>query len=335
MRSKAKDLSARIARIAGNAPCRMGVSVKPIGGDAVVGLNSEEQFPLASVYKVPLLATLFHKVSVGELSLEQRLTLTEEDKALGSGDLSFYAPGANLTVGDLCYLMIVHSDNTATDMIHHLIGFDAPNKYMRSFGLNSIDIHCSNREYFLILLGWSRRFGGKDLAHVARIWRNLTIGERLSIFREVREENRGKPFAEMKKAALKLWGFNEEKETRGMRLAEEAMDNPGSPSDIAKLLDMIASHEIATKDLTEQMLEYMLLCDSRERLRALLPEDVICVNKTGSVSGTVNDCGITYASKKNQVACACFAKHVKHSDRKRVEEAISRIGLEVYRAFKT
>ncbi|MGQ9587576.1 MAG: serine hydrolase [Thermoplasmata archaeon] len=334
MATKAEKLSTRVQGIVKETPCRMGVSVRLVGRDAALSLNSEEQFPLASVYKVPLLATLFHKVSKGELSLDHRIILRDEEKALGSGDLRYFRPGMYLTVHDLCYLMIVHSDNTATDMIHYLLGFDAPNEYMRSLGLNSIDIHCPNREYFLILLGWASRFKGKSLREVAGIWKGLSRDERLSVFREVREEAKQRPFEEMSRAAIEQWGFLEENETADMRLVEEVMDNPGSPADIAKLLELIASNKIAPKDLTDQMLEYMLLCDSRDRLRARLPEDIMCVNKTGSVSGTVNDCGIIYASKKSTVACACFAKHVKYKDRKTVEAAISEIGLEVYRAFR-
>lgn len=310
----------------------MGISIREIGVGPILETRADELFPLASVYKVPILATLFRRVADGDLSLSRRLTLKEEDKAWGS-DLEYFSPGVRFTVGDLCYLMIVHSDNTATDMLHRMLGLDAPNIFMRSLGLRSFDIHCPSREYFFIHLGLSRRFRGQSLSEIARLWKTLSREERMDIYKKVWHEMRYVSASEMQEKALRLWGISSEKETAEMRLADEIMDNPGSPGDTTRLLELISTNKIAPEKLTRQMLQYMFLCDSRDRLRKRLPPEVLAMNKTGTVCGTVNDCAIIRTSERTSIAVACFAKRVKFENVPEVEDAISRIGLEAYNAF--
>ncbi len=317
-----------------SAPGHMGVSIRLAGQGPVVQISSGEMFPLASVYKVPLLATLFHKVDEGKERLDRRVVLKEIDKSLGSGDLQYFSSGARLTVHDLCHLMIVHSDNTATDMVHRLVGLEEPNRYMRELGLKDIDIYCPSREYFLIFLGWAPRFKGKSIGEVARIWRKMSRDERVDLFAEIRRQTRNRTFREAYDLAVELWGISDEKETKEIRDASEVMDNFGSPGDIAALHEMIVTNKIANRRLTDQMLEYMFLCDAREGLPARIPEGVRVANKTGGVPGTVNDSAIIFASKKNTVICACLSTGVKYNDRKDAVGAIAKIGFLAYNAFR-
>jgi len=314
-------------------PARIGVSIRtPLLG-SVVEVDSSVCYPLASVYKVPLLATLFHKVSEGEISLGRRYPLREIDRALGSGDLQYFAAGTCITVRDLAYLMIVHSDNTATDMIHHLIGMDAPNDYMCELGLKSIDIHCPNREYFLLLLGYASRFKELSLAERVAVWRRLNRAERVKLYAEMRKEMAKISHATACRDALEAWGISGQKERRIDRIASEVMDNAGSPADISRLLELVHARAVARTDLTEIMIEIMVMCDSRERLPKKIPEGIKVANKTGGLPGTVNDCAIIFPKKKPPIFCTCLSRGVKHKEVKVVEEAISDIGLAAYNAL--
>jgi len=327
-------LAKRIERVVESAPCRMGVSVSLMGHGPVVELGSDRAFPLASVYKIPLMATLFHRVDSDEIDLEERLVLREEDKALGSSDLQFLRPGLNMTLYDLCYEMIVHSDNTATDMIHHRLGLDAPNEYMRRLGLNSFDIYCPNREYFFLFLGWADRFKGMRLRDIAKAWKGMDRKERIAALAEIRERTRNRSSSEAQELGLKLWGFADEKETAEDRIASAVLDNRGSPRDLTKLLELIVANKIASPSRSQQMTEFMILCDSRTRLPAMIPPNVKVGNKTGTVPGTVNDCAIIYASRKNVLCCTCLADNVKYADKIEVEKKMATIGLSVYDAYR-
>lgn len=333
MSSQNDRLTRKVEEVLDSAPGHIGVSIRVAGRGPIVEVDSHEQFPLASVYKVPLLATLFHKIDSKDLSLEKRVILRETDKSLGSGDLQYLRSGLNLTVHDLCHLMIVHSDNTATDMIHRLVGLEEPNRYMNELGLDTIDVYCPSREYFLIFLGWAKAFKGKSMGEIAVIWKLMSREERVALFKEVRRETRNRSVKEAQELALKLWGVADEKETKEIRDASAVMDNYGSPSDIACLLELIATFKIASRALTQQMIDYMLLCDSREMIPAKIPVEVRIANKTGGVPGTVNDSAIIFANKR-KILVACLSKGVKHSDVKDARNAIAEIGSLAYRALK-
>jgi beta-lactamase class A len=280
------------------------------------------------------MATLFHKVESGEIDLEERLVLREEDKSLGNNDLQFFRPGLNMTLHDLCYEMIVHSDNTATDMIHYRLGLDAPNEYMTELGLDSIDIYCPCREYFFIFLGWADRYNGMRLRQIAEAWKKMTRDQRAEVFAEIRLQNRHRSIKDAQELSAQLWGYADEKETAEDRLSSSVMDNPGSPRDLTRLLELIVTNRIASPKHTQQMIEYMFLCDSRDRLPARIPPSIRVANKTGTVPGTVNDCAIIFASKKNTVCCTCLADNVKYQDKPDVARRMAAIGLAIYETYR-
>ena len=74
-------------------------------------------------------------VGEGALSWSDELTLTEEEKVAGSGVLTQLGAGLRLTIRDACVLMIVVSDNTATNMVIERVGVAPVNVRMRSLGL--------------------------------------------------------------------------------------------------------------------------------------------------------------------------------------------------------
>ncbi len=117
------------------------------GGDIAVavrhlayGMNidhrSDEEFPAASVIKTHLLVILYRAAERGELSLDEKLTLRDEDKVGGSGTLQGEPSGTGYTLAELARLMIVVSDNTATNMLVNRVGgMDRINRDLESFGL--------------------------------------------------------------------------------------------------------------------------------------------------------------------------------------------------------
>ncbi|MDI6827975.1 MAG: class A beta-lactamase-related serine hydrolase [Armatimonadota bacterium] len=97
--------------------------------------NEHEVFPSASVIKVPIIVEIFWQRDEGRLSLDEKIILRDKDKVQGSGILKELHEGLELTLGDLAVLMIVLSDNTATNILIDRIGADAVTSRMRSLGL--------------------------------------------------------------------------------------------------------------------------------------------------------------------------------------------------------
>jgi beta-lactamase class A len=86
------------------------------------GFNADEIYPAASVIKLPMLIDALRLVQAGQLKLEDRYPLKASDHATGSGVLQVMQAGLEPTLRDLLALMIVVSDNTATNMTLEILG---------------------------------------------------------------------------------------------------------------------------------------------------------------------------------------------------------------------
>jgi beta-lactamase class A len=92
-----------------------------------------------SVIKIPLMVEVFRQIEAGKFELADRVTMKEAEKRPGTGVIRSLDAGATLTIKDLITLMIIVSDNTATDMLFEKVGGTEPvNKLMQTYGLNTI-----------------------------------------------------------------------------------------------------------------------------------------------------------------------------------------------------
>jgi hypothetical protein len=78
--------------------------------------------PLGSMFKLFVLGALAHQVAAGRVSWTQDLTVTAAVKSGGSGSLQDDPDGTRLPVRQTAAMMISISDNTAADMLIHLVG---------------------------------------------------------------------------------------------------------------------------------------------------------------------------------------------------------------------
>jgi beta-lactamase class A len=91
-----------------------------------------------SVIKIPLMVEAFRQIEAGKFSLDDKITLKESDKRPGTGIIRSLDPGAILTIKDLLTLMIIVSDNTATDLMYAKVGgVEAVNQLSQSYGLKN------------------------------------------------------------------------------------------------------------------------------------------------------------------------------------------------------
>lgn len=115
----------------------IGVAVRRLDGDRSgldVEMNARDVFPTASVIKLPIMVEAFRQHDRGDLSLDERLELIDEEKVTGSGVIQHLSAGLRLTVIDLVTLMIVLSDNTATNLLIERVGRERVNRTMKDLG---------------------------------------------------------------------------------------------------------------------------------------------------------------------------------------------------------
>ena len=97
--------------------------------------NGDAKVKTASTIKLAILAAAFNAVAEGRVNWDDRVTLREEDKVSGAGILPEFTAGDSLTLRALSHLMIVLSDNTATNLMLDHINGDYVNEWAEHFGL--------------------------------------------------------------------------------------------------------------------------------------------------------------------------------------------------------
>lgn len=91
----------------------------------------------ASTIKLVIMAELMARVRAGALTLEQKIVITPEMKTGGDGILKELDPGHSFTLKEIMTLMIIVSDNQATNILIDLLGMDAINARARAMGLQN------------------------------------------------------------------------------------------------------------------------------------------------------------------------------------------------------
>ena len=128
-------LAARIRQASADLKVEVFVYAKNLDTGAEFAWRADDKVRTASTIKLPILAALYDKAARGEVKWDETLLLTAADKVTGSGVLSEFSDGLRLPVRDVSNLMIVVSDNTATNLILDRITAQSVNEYLDSIGL--------------------------------------------------------------------------------------------------------------------------------------------------------------------------------------------------------
>ncbi len=291
-------------------PTTFGVAVKVLETGEEVLLNNDQTYQLASVFKIPVLVTAMRCVDAGRFKLSDRVTLRDADKTSPSGILCFLREGLQPTIEDLLMLMIIISDNTATDMVLDRVGGpEAVNAVMRQlgFGEDEINITMSVHDLFEDAFGTSE-----------------TVLKR------------GDSIRQSFKYQINLDG---EVYRRGSRA------NVATPLALNRLNEMIFRGQAASRASCDKALDVMLHQTLNARLPALLPPtdaDAEMAHKTGTVTGTRNDSGILYLGNGYHIAVTAFTQKAKlppveeiltvdtAPEDAKIDAAIAQIGKLVY-----
>lgn len=118
---------------------RVGLCTENLATRERIEVRANESFPTASAVKVFVLFALHRS----DLDLGERLEITREQHVLGSGVLSHLAPGLRPTLADLGVLMMMVSDNSATNRLIERLGVERINSAIAEAGLVSTRLYGS------------------------------------------------------------------------------------------------------------------------------------------------------------------------------------------------
>ncbi|MCO5226112.1 MAG: class A beta-lactamase-related serine hydrolase [Thermomicrobiales bacterium] len=245
----------------------VGVYVEHLDCDLSLAYNADELYPTASTLKTPLLYELFRQSEAGMIDLTARVTLSHSNRVPGSGILQDLDDGLQPTFRDLAELMIIVSDNWATDLLYAMIGKDNMAATLGNLGLHNTFIPLTIREMFIAL-------GDLDPADESIDYDILK--DRLKNYR-ASDDN--------------------------VAFAADARNDVSSPRDMGTLMRLIHEGHGLSEDGRTGVLKILKDQNFNTRIPARLPVDaeIEVAHKTGTIRGVANDVGIVYSPKGNYI----------------------------------
>ncbi len=124
-------IRAEIAQFKG----KVSLFAKNLDTGATCEYGADDRVRTASTIKVPIMVEAFARVAEGKAKWTDMLVLTKAARTSGSGVLNELSDGLRLTLRDAVTLMIIVSDNVATNMVLDALTTDAVNARMDALGL--------------------------------------------------------------------------------------------------------------------------------------------------------------------------------------------------------
>jgi beta-lactamase class A len=131
-------LQSSVEAITRSVNATWGIYVKSLDTSEELAINADRQMETMSTIKIPLMIEVFEQIKAGKFKLTDKYTFAQADSQPGTGTIQRLDPGAVMTVKDLITMMIIVSDNTATEVLYRMVGGpDAVNARMDAMGLKN------------------------------------------------------------------------------------------------------------------------------------------------------------------------------------------------------
>ncbi len=137
LRLFATDLETALEKRIAAGPGKVFLAAKNLKTGEAAEIRGGEKVRTASTIKLPVLVDLYALAAEKKISLDEELTMAKADMVSGSGVLRELTAGTKLKLRDVANLMIVVSDNTATNICIGRIGADSVNARMDKLGLTA------------------------------------------------------------------------------------------------------------------------------------------------------------------------------------------------------
>jgi len=245
-------------------------------------LNPDDRFPSASTFKVPVLTTLMARSEAGEIDLDSLYTTQPGDIAPGSGVLATLTPGVTMRIRDYAMLMMIVSDNTATDILCNLVGLDNVAAKMAELGLTNTRAGLTCKDLIFTLCG-------------------IPLDTSMEEARVI---------------------FDTDSFTKDDTLYTDFSipNDYASPRDMITLFSLIYKKGILSPAACQTMLDIMEKCQTNSRMPYNMPKDFDgkVIHKTGTLENVACDCGVIEHNGKSFALALYYNAHTATEDEKRI-----------------
>lgn len=281
-----KYLRKRLAEIDEAFSGHVGVYVKDLSTGEELSLRGEEPWYIASGVKVPIAIEVLRQIEKGKLALSTLVKLEEDDFVDGAGETNSRQPGSFVTVRFLMDQMLIHSDNTASDLLIRLVGLENINR-LRT------DVLPSGFTEITRLSDVRRLAFSGFHANAARL-RNRDFIELKSIGDERLKIKRLENLLKIREGELKV-------RTLDAAFSSYYAQRINSASLVAygRLLEELAEGKLLGPSSAKYLIETMARAETgKMRIKAGLPATAVFAHKTGTQHARICDFGIAWDKRE-------------------------------------
>ncbi|MBB6186133.1 class A beta-lactamase [Rhodanobacter sp. MP7CTX1] len=285
---------------AGARPGILGITVLDMDMGTAIRINADRAYPMMSVFKAPVAATVLAQIDAGSLSQDQKVTINSKDVEGGSAvpSIGAHFSGEQMTfsVRQLLTAAVSESDNTAADALVRLVGGPkVVTEFLRAHGINGMHVDL-------------------DEAGVASVFEETEHGESISP-------------QETDLQALA-------RHRRGYSAYLHDPRNRATPDAAADFLKKLWEGQLLSLESTKRLLDLMCNQTVPARLRSGLPAEVRLADKAGtsySLDGETaafNDMGIIMRPNGRPTIIAAFLT-ASYADKTQREALFAEIAKDV------
>ncbi len=293
---------ARIEPISGGT---VGVAAIHLETGETYARQADQQYPLASTYKVPIAIHAFKLVEEGTLDLDRMITIDPTDIHIGEEwNNLFQAPGVSLSFRVILEDMLIFSENSATDKVLSLVGGGtAVTARMRGFGIDGIRVDRPTADII------AQPYGVKGIWGPDGKFRKEAWEQGIAATSKARQDSAA-------------WYY-----------AHDPQDHT-SPAAMLTILTRLWKGELISPAHRDYMLDIMYRCQTgKARIKGMLPPGTRVAHKTGTFPGTANDVGIIDLPDGTHLAIAIYVKDSKKVEGPDLDAAIAQTARAVYDYF--
>lgn len=145
------------------------VSIKDLRSGSEININADMKFPSASIIKIAIMSELFNKINEGIYNLNDEIEIKEEMLTGGDGILKELNYGHKFTLKEICTLMIIVSDNMATNILIDLLGMDSINLCATKLGMKNTSLQRKMMDSLAVKQGRNNFTSAEDFTLVLEL----------------------------------------------------------------------------------------------------------------------------------------------------------------------
>ncbi len=272
---------------------RLGFYAKDLTSGAEYSRSADQRFPPASVFKLTVMVELYRQAAAGRLQLHNKRRLPDDISTHGSGVLKKREGAVELSLREYCRLMMVRSDNMATDLLIRTVGLGSVNRFLETAGFKSTRVAMEIGRWHYAVVGMM----------------DVPINRR----------NDERQLGQMRAGKF---------DDQGLAYSDSPENNVCGPRDMGILLERLYVGELASSSKTGEMLGMMRASLHKQTIAKYVRSGVGVANKYGGSRRIAADVGIVELPNRPIVIAAfVLSDDPKDSSRREILARMSRLAI--------